>query len=355
MRILYLGDLAFGGTCLMRLEAMRSMGHDVTAVDMYRHDLSGLSLLAYKVAYHLRRQIDFTRANEQIKQLCREKPFELVWIDKGNTLRPATLADVRRQRPQAVIAGYSPDDMAAKHNNTVNFVRSLAFHDVYFTTKTYGVAELAALGCPRVVFNGNAYDEAIHRPMTLEGPDVEKFSADLGFIGSYEQDRAEQMLFLDQQGFPVRIHGSMWDEFPQVKELSIPPRAPVFNEDYTKAVCGAKINLCFLRKMNRDLQTQRSVEIPACGAFMLAERTDEHRELFEEGKEAEFFSSKQELVEKVRHYLAHPDERRRIADAGRERCLRSGYSYHDRIRQMLAEVAEIARAKELTTKELVDR
>jgi spore maturation protein CgeB len=347
MRILYIGDLSFGGTCMMRLEAMRSMGHDITPVDIYRRDLSGLSLLLFKVAYRLRRQIDFTGANDQIKRLCREKPFELLWIDKGNTVRPSTLANVRRQRPQAVIAGYSPDDMAANHNNTVNFVRSLAFHDVYFTTKTYGVAELAALGCPKVVFSGNAYDEAIHRPMTLEGGDVEKFSADVGFIGSYEQDRAEQMLYLDRQGFAVRIHGSMWDEFPQVKELSMPPRAPVFNEDYTKAVCGAKINLCFLRKINRDLQTQRSVEIPACGAFMLAERTDEHRELFEEGKEAEFFSSRQELAEKVRHYLAHPDERRRIADAGRERCLRSGYSYHDRIRQMLTQVAEIARTKEL--------
>ena len=68
---------------------------------------------------------------------------------------------------------------------------------------------------------------------------------------------------------------------------------------------------------------------------MLAERTDEHAELFVEGSEAEFFDSFEELLHKCRHYLAQPKERERIAAAGFERCRRSGYSNQSRLQQIL--------------------
>jgi spore maturation protein CgeB len=80
----------------------------------------------------------------------------------------------------------------------------------------------------------------------------------------------------------------------------------------------------------KDLQTTRSIEIPACGAFRLAERTNEHLELFSEGKEVEIYETNKELLEKVTCYLIHEQERQRIAQAGRERCIRSGYSNHEK-------------------------
>jgi spore maturation protein CgeB len=77
---------------------------------------------------------------------------------------------------------------------------------------------------------------------------------------------------------------------------------------------------------------------PACGGFMLAERTDEHLSLFQEGKEAEYFSSNEELLEKCKYYLLHEDSRKSIAVAGRKRCETSGYSNKEAIKRMLDEV-----------------
>jgi len=68
----------------------------------------------------------------------------------------------------------------------------------------------------------------------------------------------------------------------------------------------------------------------------LAERSQEHQQLFAEGREAEFFSSVEELIDKARFYLSHDRERERIAAAGRERCRVSGYSNEARMAQIIA-------------------
>jgi spore maturation protein CgeB len=85
------------------------------------------------------------------------------------------------------------------------------------------------------------------------------------------------------------------------------------------------INICFLRKINRDTITSRSIEIPSCGSFMLAERTAEHLNMFVEGKEAEFFSDDEELLQKVQKYKREKDLATLIAKSGRVRCENAGY------------------------------
>jgi spore maturation protein CgeB len=96
--------------------------------------------------------------------------------------------------------------------------------------------------------------------------------------------------------------------------------------------------LCFLRKENRDTSTARSVEIPACGAFMLAERTNSHEALFTEDVEAVYFGSDEELETKVKYYSANLEARTRIATGGLERFRRSGYSDIEILDGLLASI-----------------
>ena len=72
---------------------------------------------------------------------------------------------------------------------------------------------------------------------------------------------------------------------------------------------------------------------------MLAERTDEHLSYFEEGKEAEFFSSINELIDKVKYYLSHEDQRIQIAQSGRNRCIHSGYTYKHRLKEIFEAIS----------------
>lgn len=71
-----------------------------------------------------------------------------------------------------------------------------------------------------------------------------------------------------------------------------------------------------------EAPNMRTFEATGCGAFLLTERKDNIAAFFTPGEEVETFSGAAELLEKIRHYLAHPEEREAIAARGRARCLR---------------------------------
>jgi len=333
--ILYVGPLWRGGTCLQRHDALLPLCGEVLCVDTTPPGPPSLRERLFGAA-------DRRGANAAILSHLAMREIDILWIDKGLLIRASTLAEARRLRPGCRIVGYSPDDMAARHNTSAAFRAGLRHYDIYFTTKSFGVGELLQMGCPRVRFVGNAFDPATHRPCPVSPRERDELGGPVGFIGQYERARARAIDRLARDGWPVRVWGPDWGRHGGAgAPLRIEGRS-LWGGAYARAICTFDINLGFLRKANRDLSTTRSVEIPACGGFLLAERTGEHRELFEEGREAEFFGSEEELLEKTRFYLAHARARRRIAAAGRARCLRSGYSNRERLRWMLAEVREVA-------------
>jgi len=344
MKVLFVAPLWSGSTCLHRLEAMKELGNDIEPVDTLSNSLrKQQEKFIYRLIRRIFGPLDYSSANQKILHLVKKDHFDILWIEKGLTIKATTLHAVRQAQPKIIIAGYSPDDMAASHNQTAHFLQGLPLYSIYFTTKSYNVRELQALGCSRVFFIQKSYDPRLHYPRQLTTDQQKQFGAPVGFVGDYERDRAELMLYLAQNGITVRVWGPNWDKCPFAHpNLKIEKQA-LWGESYALAICAMSINLGFLRKINRDLQTCRSIEIPACGQFMLAERTDEHLGLFLEGQEAEFFSNKEEMLKKVRYYLSHENERLRIAHAGRERCLKSGYSNHERIKTMFDVVSELKR------------
>jgi spore maturation protein CgeB len=118
---------------------------------------------------------------------------------------------------------------------------------------------------------------------------------------------------------------------------------PIHENRYSTLIAGSKICLGYVSASNMDQYTGRSIEIPACGGFFLGERTEAHQRLYEEGKEAEFFGSHEECVNKIRYYLADDARRAEIARAGHRRCTQSANScvevMNDVLRQIMADGA----------------
>jgi spore maturation protein CgeB len=139
----------------------------------------------------------------------------------------------------------------------------------------------------------------------------------------------------------VSITGNEWQNAKQWHLIKSYYKGPsVYGEEYVKTINGFDIALHFLRHTNRDEQDSRTFEIPACGSFMLAEKSNVHLSLFEAGKEAVFFETKEELLESVHYYLEHPAERKSIEEAGHQRCVTSDYTHRGRLKEVLDKIYE---------------
>jgi hypothetical protein len=215
---------------------------------------------------------------------------------------------------------------------------------------------------PRILYAPLAFSDIVHRPvLPAERSTYEKYASDVCFVGGWEPRR--EALLDAVAGLPdikLKIWGYGWNHLADgrvtarryfamrrnsagepFKVRRNPRLAPavqgaeIYDEQYSWAISAARISLGFLRKICPDQHTTRSFEIPACGSMMIADRTTEHLAMFEEGKEAEFFDDATELLDKLRYYLAHEDERKRVAQAGFERCFRDGYSYRSRVVEIM--------------------
>lgn len=334
-------------TSWQRVQAFRDLGHEV--YQLYYSRLDEKPSLLTRTYRSLRRRAGWPveQCDENAALLGAAKRYspDVVFVEKGLTIWPSTLRRLHAICPCAVLVSYSLDDVMNPGNRSRYYMRGLPLYDVHFTTKEFNVPELLAYGARRVELTGNAYSPHVHRPIHVSSEDRAIYGADVSFVGGYEKARAASLNYMAEHGIPVRVWGNNWHRFKNPHPNLKLEKRPAYGEEYAKVACSSKILLGFLRKSNRDTQTTRSVEIPAFGAFMLAERSADHQALFEEGIEAEYFGSDEELVEKTKYYLLHDEERDRIAKAGLERCLNSGYSYNHRMQELIEICNEILDSK----------
>ncbi|MDA6071527.1 glycosyltransferase [Flavobacterium sp. AC] len=339
MKILSIGTMSgLSNTCLHRHWALEKISDEIDVVNTRIKPISIWFRIAYRLfQYGLPIRLpDNSSANKKIKEFISKavkSPYDIVWIDKGVTINSKTLRYIRKLSPNAKIVSYSPDNMALRHNQSQNYLNCIPLYDIHFTTKSYILQDMQRLGARKTAFTNKHYEQTFHYPRNLSENEIQRLGGDVGFIGAWEKERCDSILYLAKNGIKVKVFGDKkWNDY-KTENLEIAPG--IYSEDYSKALQAFKISLCFLRKMNSDTQTSRTMEIPACGGFMLAERTTEHLDLFSENKEAVFFSNDEELLEKCRYYLINEEERKRIVEGGILRCKTSGYSNEESIKRML--------------------
>ncbi|MCS7082993.1 MAG: glycosyltransferase [Rhodothermia bacterium] len=214
------------------------------------------------------------------------------------------------------------------------FGDALPQYDRVFSPRRSNLEDLKRIGCPQVAYLPFAYDPAVHYPdppcTTLEWA---QFASDIVFIGGADRDRLPVITALIRAGFRVALYGGYWDRLPETRAYARGHADPYV---LRKAVGGAKVVLCLVRRANRDGHAMRTYEIPAMRACMLTEDTAEHRDIFgEEGRAVLYFRTIAEMLDKLRWLLDHPEERVRLAEGAYRLITDGSNTYANRLAAML--------------------
>jgi spore maturation protein CgeB len=153
------------------------------------------------------------------------------------------------------------------------------------------------------------------------------------FVGQPHGNRRSVVRYLERNGIEVATYGNGW------------PNGRISQEEMIRIFNISKINLNLsnsswnLRTIFRNQQQikGRNFEIPGCGGFILTNYVEGIERYFVLDKEIVCFSDRRDLLEKVRYYLAHDEERSRIAQAGYERTLRD-HTYEIRFRELFTQM-----------------
>lgn len=293
-------------------------------------------LLVHKVAYRLlgRRPLTYWIFNRALLASVNRFRPDVILVVKGAHVSPATLRSIKRESG-AFLINYATDDPFNPAVNTRGLINGIALYDLYACTKRAIMDDVRRTGCKDVIYVPFGYKPSVHYPdIPRTGEEKSRFTSDVVFIGGCDRDRTPYFEALVRQLPEVRLHlyGGYWERHPLLRRYH---RGFALGRDYRLALSGAKIAINLVRRANRDGHVMRTFEIPACGAFMLAERTEEHLELFEEDQDAVFFGSAEEMVEKIRYYLADDAQRVRIAEAGHRWVTNGANTYADRLLQIV--------------------
>ena len=210
--------------------------------------------------------------------------------------------------------------------------------DVIWTNERTGLATFEPL-CHETYYYQHAYDPEFPYPAEPD-PSVPEY--DVVFVGSGFEERCDLLEAVDWTGINLGLYGA-WNLLPKRSKLKKYLRGSTVPNTYTAALYNrAKIGLNIHRTSlgygrgtahieHAESMNPRCYELAACGTFFTTDARAEVGEVF--GSAVPTFSDAQELTEIIRHYLAHEDERRRLA--AQLPGLVAPHTFDDRVAHML--------------------
>jgi hypothetical protein len=322
---------------LQRAQALQRLGHSVTVIDPWAW--LGKFRLAGPWLYHAGGIGAGAIIGRRLLAAVAAVRPQLVWVNQGEFLGPGI---VRRLRAYgAPLVNFTNDNPFSDRDGRRFHQYRLAVphYDLLLLPRQENIAQARQHGARQALRMWFAADELTHSRDAADCASHSDFVAEVSFVGTWMPERSPFMADLIRRGVPLSIWGDRWQKAPEWPTIAPHWRGPaVYESAYRAAIQSARICLGLLSKGNRDLHTSRSIEIPALGGLLCAQRTSEHLALYEDGHEAVFWDTAAECAAQCQRLLADEPLRRDIARRGHERALRNNL-FHEPLMAWIVEAS----------------
>ncbi len=240
-------------------------------------------------------------------------------------LEESTLKALLRDRPAAFwYFDYEPKEKVLALGRLVGRM---------YVTCLGRIESYRSAGIPEVKFLPQGVDPEQDRPAASAPP---AFHCDASFVGSGQSAHRYEVLRAVARVSTLQIRGPGWSSAP--RDLPI-AGGPVHGRRLARVIRGAAVSLGVNTYPAQDAEqfsvSNRMWRVMGCGGFYLGRRVAGIEQFAIGGRHCDWYSSSEQAAELVRHYVSRPDERERLAEAGRRHVL-DHHTYAHRLALLLA-------------------
>lgn len=276
---------------------------------------------------------DLRRRNQLLLAHAARFQPDIIWHSGGNReILPATLARLKDDHNCKIV--YRNGESPIVFSHAIELAAA-PLYDLVLVNDYYHGMQWRELGAPRVeCLPGVGMDPDLHFPQPITDAPKE-YLCDIGFVGTLTPDNlyGERVAALESlREFDLGI----WSVHEAPTSLRSHFRGAALGQKMLQILSSVKISLNAHGDFMRYGGNMRLFECAGLGTFQLVDDRPGVLEWFVDGEHLVTYSDLADLREKARYYLAHDEERERIAAAGRAHALA-----HHRVDQRVARVLEI--------------
>lgn len=308
--------------------------------------------------YERMHEVGKDKMNEELRELVdKEKPNILLAIIFTDELKKEVIGEISKNTNTQTIAWFCDDSWRFD-----NYSKYWApYFNWVVTADSRAPEKYHKIGYKNVIKSQFACNHFLYKPLNL--PKI----YDVTFIGQPHSNRKKIIEKIKKTGINIKCWGKGWSNgrVSQEEMIKIFSQSKI-NLNLTKSSGNISlkelVKIFLKRKNNKSIQIDnphhwidnfksflgkrreqikgRNFEIPGCQGFLITGDADNLCDYYEDGNEIVIYKDTNDLINKIKYYLEHDEEREVIAHAGYKRTLQD-HTYEKRFNEIFKTIGLI--------------